>query len=211
MDEKSKLNILGFILIIIKLNLFQVKPKNFSIFASFQTTNNVSESHNSFLKNVASKFINVNDNSNIWSIIGKQFFIILFFNTNFNFLIKEFLNGIYKKTQTQLSDYIRSDFTARIRENPKKKKLIKDNVLATMYRKLRDGMSGFDFVEKFCVIDFEAFLIEESESLRDKHTVDLNHFIQPLQEIDINERKLFFILLFDNDNIKYKIFHCRTH
>lgn len=108
----------------------------------------------------------------------------------YNFIFfKELLRDVYKKTQTQLGDYIKSNYTARIRENSKQRKLIKDNVINSMYRKLSKGMSSIEFVETFCSLDFEKFLEEQSQNLRDEQAVDLNHFIQPLHEIDFNQSK----------------------
>lgn len=56
-----------------------------------------------------------------------------------------------------------------------------------MYRKLAKGMSGLEFVETFYGLDYENFLKEESKNNLEDYMVDLNHFIQPLREIDIYE------------------------
>lgn len=66
-------------------------------------------------------------------------------------------------------------------------KFIKDSVIQSMYRRLSKGMSGTDFVEMFYGLNFEQFLIEESSKNLEEYNTDLNHFLQPLHEIDINE------------------------
>jgi hypothetical protein len=73
---------------------------------------------------------------------------------------------LYKKLKIQLSDYILSDYTARIRNaSSKEKKLLqKNSVIKSLYKKLDLGMSGLEFVEIFFNSRFEQFMVEETRN-----------------------------------------------
>lgn len=64
------------------------------------------------------------------------------------------------KTQQQLNDYRRSNFTARIRANARLTKFTKQSVVNCLYKRLELGMSGLEFVEKFYGQKFEEHIME---------------------------------------------------
>jgi hypothetical protein len=61
------------------MTFLQVGVENFSIFTSFQRTNNVCESFNSYLKNYEAANINIHNKTNFWKVIGNFAFNSVFY------------------------------------------------------------------------------------------------------------------------------------